>query len=241
MAQWEDFFDEVISFIRITLAREVSESDDAVLKLDNYIRVLSAINDTLNEELEADADMDVQEVATEVETLVHSMEEIRSHWVDVDVGVHLPRAKKVRSGGRGRPHYIIQREQIQFLRELHFTWTQIASLFGVCRKTLYTIRMQLGMVDFESAYHFTAISDQDLQAQVARIKRVMPDAGQTMVRGMLRSQGIHVSITRIRDCIAEVDPVNTALRWAATTHRRTYSVPRPNSLWHLDGNHKLIR
>ena len=78
MAQWEEFFDEVIS-IRITLAREVAESDDAVLKLDDYIRVLSAINDTLNAELEADADMDVQEVATVVETLVHSMEEIRSH------------------------------------------------------------------------------------------------------------------------------------------------------------------
>ena len=52
MAQWEEFFDEVISFIRITLAREVAESDDAVLKLDNYIRILSAINDTLNADLE---------------------------------------------------------------------------------------------------------------------------------------------------------------------------------------------
>ena len=38
-----------------------------------------------------------------------------------------------------------------------------------------------------------------------------------------------------------MDPANTALRWGIVVSRRQYSVPWPNSLWHLDGHHSLIR
>ena len=37
-----------------------------------------------------------------------------------------------------------------------------------------------------------------------------------------------------------IDPVNTRIRWATVISRRTYTVPAPNSLWHLDGHHSLI-
>lgn len=69
----------------------------------------------------------------------------------------------------------------------------------------------------------------------------MPEAGQNMIRGILSSQGIHVPIIRVREAIHAVDPVNAALRWAAPTRRREYSVRRPSALWHIDGNHKLVR
>ena len=38
-----------------------------------------------------------------------------------------------------------------------------------------------------------------------------------------------------------VDPLGVTLRWARSVHRRSYSVPCPNSLWHIDSNHALIR
>lgn len=38
-----------------------------------------------------------------------------------------------------------------------------------------------------------------------------------------------------------MDPPNTALKWGIVVSRRQYSVPWPNSLWHLDGHHSLIR
>ena len=85
------------------------------------------------------------------------------------------------------------------------------------------------------------ISDVELQSIICDIKRIMPEAGRNMLRGVLQSKGIHVSMVRIRDSIAQVDPVNTALRWATPRNRRIYSVPHPNALWHIDGNHKLIR
>ena len=88
---------------------------------------------------------------------------------------------------------------------------------------------------------FVRISDHDLCYLVGRIKRDMPEIGYNMMRGLLQSQGIHVSIPRIQQCIREVDPINTAMRWAVPTYRRQYQVPHPNYIWHLDGNHKLIR
>ena len=47
--------------------------------------------------------------------------------------------------------------------------------------------------------------------------------------------------SRVQECLAKVDPRNTALRWAVTVSRRVYRVPWLNSLWPSDGRHLLIR
>lgn len=41
--------------------------------------------------------------------------------------------------------------------------------------------------------------------------------------------------------MSRVDPKNTAIRWGAQVSQRTYQVPWPNSLWHLDGHYSSIR
>ena len=57
--------------------------------------------------------------------------------------------------------------------------------------------------------------------------------------GHLRSRSIFVPQSRIRASIHRVDPVNTAIRRCVTVRRR---VSRgPNSVWHIDGHHKLIK
>lgn len=38
-----------------------------------------------------------------------------------------------------------------------------------------------------------------------------------------------------------MDPVNTAIRRSVTIRRRVYCVDGPNSVWHIDGHHKLIK
>lgn len=140
--------------------------------------------------------------------------------------------------GRGRPKVVIEEEKILFLRELRFNWSQISALFGVSRRTLYNIRLTYGMTGEDN---FSPVSDQELYDEVRAIKEDMPEIGYNMMKGILRSRGIHVSIPRIQACISDIDPVNTAMRWAAPTSRRKYHVPCPNFMWHLDGNHKLIR
>ena len=37
------------------------------------------------------------------------------------------------------------------------------------------------------------------------------------------------------------DPKGTVVHFADCIQRRRYHVPGPQSLWHIDGNHKLIR
>lgn len=53
--------------------------------------------------------------------------------------------------------------------------------------------------------------------------------------------GYNIQRKRIRESLNRVDPRNTALRWGALVSRRKYFVPWPNSSWHMDGHHSLIR
>ena len=55
--------------------------------------------------------------------------------------------------------------------------------------------------------------------------------------GHLSRLGIHVPRSKIRASIHRVDPVIRSI----TVRRRVYHVDGPNCLWHVDGNHKLIK
>ena len=61
--------------------------------------------------------------------------------------------------------------------------------------------------------------------------------GYSMVEGRLRNMNIKVQ----RACVKRVDPRNSRLRWATVVSRRSYSVAGPNSLWHIDDDHRFNR
>jgi hypothetical protein len=65
--------------------------------------------------------------------------------------------------------------------------------------------------------------------------------GPNSVKARLFSEGIMVQRWRVRESMLRVDPGGFAIRAAPRTQRRTYTVAGPNSVWHIDGNHKLIR
>ena len=55
-----------------------------------------------------------------------------------------------------------------------------------------------------------------------------------MVWGRLRSMGFNVTRERVRRAIRVTDPLYTAFCWRGDIiQRQPYSVPGPNSLWHL--------
>ena len=93
--------------------------------------------------------------------------------------------------------------------------------------------LKSSIVSFPSHYRFADISDAELDQSVTAVKEQMPDIGERMVTGALRSNGIHVPQRRVRQSLHRVDPINIALRWMPRIQRRPYSVPGPNSLWHL--------
>ena len=52
---------------------------------------------------------------------------------------------------------------------------------------------------------------------------------------------VQVQRRRVRDVMLQLNPEAVRMRSVNRLHRRTYSVAGPNSVWHIDGNHKLIR
>ena len=46
---------------------------------------------------------------------------------------------------------------------------------------------------------------------------------------------------RVRQLLREIDPSSCIVRWELSAVRSKYRVPWPNSLWHEDGCHALVR
>ncbi|CAB3997619.1 hypothetical protein AC249_AIPGENE26499 [Paramuricea clavata] len=88
--------------------------------------------------------------------------------------------------------------------------------------------------------NFSSISDDQLDEEVQSILQVSPNSGERMLVGGIRAKGLIVQRRRVRASIVRIDPVSRELRQNTIAYRRVYNVPTPNSLWHLDGNHKLI-
>lgn len=68
----------------------------------------------------------------------------------------------------------------------------------------------------------------------AEIASESPTLGESIVIGRLRASGYRVSRDRLRRIMRDLDPLSVVLRWPGiATRRRPYSVPGPNSLWHV--------
>lgn len=108
---------------------------------------------------------------------------------------------------------------------------------GLSRASLYNKIKEFGL----ELPKFSNTSDEALTATIRSIAKDHPNCGEKMVHGHLRSQGVHVQRAKVRKTLQQVDPEGVASRRSRALHRREYSVPCPLYLWHVDGNHKLIR
>ena len=137
---------------------------------------------------------------------------------------------------RGRPRVHVNKEQLQYLIECRFRTRDIATLFGCSTRTI-----QRRMAEFGVCNAYTAATDAELDLFVYEVTSAYPLCGEKTILGRMRSQGTHVPRQRVRDSMLRVDPSGVESLKRRILHRRVYSVPSPNSLWHLDGYHKLIR
>ena len=132
------------------------------------------------------------------------------------------------------------------MRTLQFSWTKIAELLGTSIKTIQRRREEFQLSDkFEK---YSSISDEELDSVYKEIAVgsqksgfLTPNLGRRRFIRALRSRDLRVQRWRVSECIRRCDPVGTALRWRTVIHRRKYFVPAPNSLWHIDSCHKLMR
>ncbi|KAK7151702.1 hypothetical protein R3I94_008146 [Phoxinus phoxinus] len=125
----------------------------------------------------------------------------------------------------GRPSQNIPPETIETYLMRGIKAVEIARLFGVSEMTIRRRMREYGI------------------RTVAEIQNLYPNSGYRMMHGHLSSRGVKVQVERVRESLRRVDPQGTQLRALSlrTIRRRQYSVPAPNAMWHIDGNHKLIR
>ncbi len=109
---------------------------------------------------------------------------------------------------------------------------------GISTKTIQRRRNELNIPD---DLEYSEISNEELDNLIRSIRLQQPHSGQQILMGMIRSLGIRIHRERLRDSLHRTDTFNVLNRWAQITPRRKYKVAGPNSLWHIDGHHKLIR
>ena len=102
--------------------------------------------------------------------------------------------------------------------------------FFVCLFPNNRRRAEFGMLNEPH----TTISDVDIASLITQMRSESPTLGESIISGRLRASGYRVSRDRLRRIIRDVDPLSVVLRWPCiATRRRPYSVPGPNSLWHI--------
>ena len=115
---------------------------------------------------------------------------------------------------------------------------QIARIIGV---SVSTIRRRMSEYNLSILDTYSTINDSDLDSLIAEMQTQFPGWGNRQMYGCLVSHGIRVQFQRVRESQRRIDPVGSIMRRLNCIHRRQYSVPGPRHLWHMDGNHKLVR
>jgi transcriptional regulator with XRE-family HTH domain len=114
----------------------------------------------------------------------------------------------------------------------------LAKCLGIGRDTL---RQNLKDQELYGAVKFADISSDELDTVLRFYKNLKPNSGIRFAAAFLRFLGVRVQKEYIRLSLKRIDGLGEILRNHAAIDRRTYEVPRPNYLWHIDGYHKLIR
>ena len=139
---------------------------------------------------------------------------------------------------RGRPRKVID---LAYLKEAtsasrQIKLTELARTLGVHRNTL-----RLSMTKYGIKRAYSTMSNAELDQHIIHFKAKCPDSGLRYTMGHLRAHGHRVQFRRVLQSLRRVDRIGQVLRDRQVKRWRKYYVKCPNTLWHIDGHHKLIR
>ncbi|XP_066914919.1 uncharacterized protein [Clytia hemisphaerica] len=139
----------------------------------------------------------------------------------------------------GPPKYFIPVEVLEYYVENGFKNVDIAKMLHV---SLSTIKRRLSENTLNKKDKFSKMTDDELDVVVNEILVDHPNTGYKKMRGFLLARGLILQERRVREAMRRVDPEGVIVRslQSRVVLRRKYRVAGPLSLWHMDGNHKLI-
>ena len=142
------------------------------------------------------------------------------------------------------PRFKIDRKKLEQLLSVGFSVKKIAQDDLLWRKlhhnTVHNFMARNHMQPVRQK--FSTLSDDQLKLEITKINLNFLNSGYREVWSHLKNQNppIIVQRERCRRLFADVDPVDTAQHWVQVTNKQQCSVPIPNTMWHIDSNHKLI-
>ncbi|XP_071340932.1 uncharacterized protein [Trachinotus anak] len=171
----------------------------------------------------------ILDALTQLHNLINLEKEQREHHIAVVQFEEGPAGRMTKS-----PDYLSK------LLELNLSVPCIAKLLGMSRRTVYR---RMAEFDLSVKALYSTITDDELDQCVREIKSRQPNSGYRMMKALLQARGLRVQYNRVRASMHRVDTTGVINRMVhvGCIARRTYSVPGPQSLMHIDTNHKLIR
>lgn len=225
----------------------ISQDVNALLdRFESQIQDDNLVDDT-NELITLLNDQNVERAfRVTLQRITTNLEELKNNYIRRNTVVPSENLRLLSSGattyhegGKGRPRFDISKEALIGLREMGQSWSAIADMFSVSRWTVYRRAHEY---DISHLNMHTQISDEDLLEIISiYVNQQSRLVGFSMIYGHLCLFGIRVQHARLRELIRRLDPEFSRLRWAAVVHRRSYNVRSPNSLWHIDGHHSLVK
>ena len=153
--EWSRYFQSTAEFLQgacrqYGVANE-SYTDYVVERLDLCISTCTILREHLSpntgivDAIDDDEEVIIMRYRAELEGLVDCLIDIQAQWkcyremLDAQVPVN---GLSFRVGTtitlcRGRPQFNVSKEQLEYLSSLGFSWTEVASIFGVSRMTIY--------------------------------------------------------------------------------------------------------
>lgn len=113
--------------------------------------------------------------------------------------------------------------------------TELSKALNVSRKTVYRYMKLFGI-----SRKYSTLTDAQIDVMLKAYRVERPTSGIRYIMAFLRERGLRVQRQRVTNSLHRIDEFGQTLRRYVVIKRRCYRVPRPNSLWHLDGHHKLI-
>lgn len=231
--RFNNFSDRII---RIALYSLENESDSSILemqieRLSILLTMYARVQQYYNED---ELNLKLEEINYIKNRLLH-----RLQFLNSDNATFAKKFFVSKKPTGGRPKFIVDVEAVKLLREQAFSWGKIAETFGISASTLGNLRKEYNIED--SIQSYSDISNDELDSFIKQIKHDNPFYGEIMVAGALKSKNIIISRNRLRESIQRIDAFGIITRLTNTIPRRKYKVAGPNALWHIDGNHKLIK